>query len=61
MIVGPSGVGKSSLINMLRSDGQSPTLMEEGSLIDPVSFISLLFLESSHFLVLQVCEVEKVL
>lgn len=37
VIVGPSGVGKSSLINMLRSDGQSPTLMEEGSLIDPIS------------------------
>uniref|UniRef100_A0A803L165 Uncharacterized protein n=1 Tax=Chenopodium quinoa TaxID=63459 RepID=A0A803L165_CHEQI len=37
VIVGPSGVGKSSLINALRSNGQSPNLMEEGSLFDPNS------------------------
>lgn len=37
VIVGPSGVGKSSLINALRSTGQSPTLMKEGGLFDPIS------------------------
>uniref|UniRef100_A0A803M6Q3 Uncharacterized protein n=1 Tax=Chenopodium quinoa TaxID=63459 RepID=A0A803M6Q3_CHEQI len=37
VIVGPSGVGKSSLINALRSNGQSPNVMEEGSLFDPNS------------------------
>ncbi|KAL2903640.1 Small ribosomal subunit biogenesis GTPase RsgA 1 mitochondrial [Bienertia sinuspersici] len=37
VIVGPSGVGKSSLINALRSDGQSHTVVDEGSLFDPIS------------------------
>ncbi|XP_021747928.1 small ribosomal subunit biogenesis GTPase RsgA 1, mitochondrial-like, partial [Chenopodium quinoa] len=37
VIVGPSGVGKSSLINALRSNDQSPNLIEEGSLFDPNS------------------------
>lgn len=43
VIVGPSGVGKSSLINALRSTDQTPTLMEDGSLFDHVGFKSLLF------------------
>ena len=36
MIVGPSGVGKSSVINALRSAGQSPSVAEEVSSFDPI-------------------------
>ncbi|KAA3463412.1 Minichromosome maintenance family protein isoform 1 [Gossypium australe] len=36
VIVGPSGVGKSSLINVLRSDHRTPDSLEGDNLFDPV-------------------------
>ncbi|KAG8500132.1 hypothetical protein CXB51_004286 [Gossypium anomalum] len=36
VIVGPSGVGKSSLINVLRSDHRAPDSLEGDNLFDPV-------------------------
>ncbi|KAG4153418.1 hypothetical protein ERO13_D04G181900v2 [Gossypium hirsutum] len=37
VIVGPSGVGKSSLINVLRSDHRTPDSLEGDNLFDPIS------------------------
>ncbi|KAK5837475.1 Putative ribosome biogenesis GTPase RsgA [Gossypium arboreum] len=37
VIVGPSGVGKSSLINVLRSDHRAPDSLEGDNLFDPIS------------------------
>lgn len=42
VIVGPSGVGKSSLINALRGNHHAPDAAAGDNWFDPVSFISLL-------------------
>lgn len=41
VIVGPSGVGKSSLINALRSEHRTSGAAEEDNWFEPVSSISL--------------------
>lgn len=42
MIVGPSGVGKSSLINALRGDHSGIDSAGEDDCLDPVSFLLLI-------------------